>query len=581
VVNNHLNRKTMNRLLRYIVTLALVLSACDPLEDIYEEMDEMETGYASSFERLLTSDDYADIAEIARESKDPGDSADADFIEGNEYFSNDVPASKYIPPFLSREYPALGQSSVANIGYDFYADYPEYLDELTGPEEYEVTDSNYLEVGVPQGRYKTFIGADNPDQFILDFLVAAIPGAVEEDVRLVLYKYTSIIVDPSVTRSMVDEDYQIIVDWVEANIDTSYIGDYGDSETYFGAGAYYQNFDARDGYWEDTAFASSQEAILYAIGDVWLPEKYPNATPEVEGKTVYYNITYETYDGTGHTYYVVFSCTAAGDPPVFELVDGPSEEYLSYSSTSTVDMGAYYKYDGSAWEAMEDVYYLSSADYDAMGDPGRYNNFSSSAPPENYIPQLLAMKYPYAQTDDKLAVGYKYFSGGKTLVRAGEYLFSVAWTSYEPVIAKQDQFIQNGTKWVFDPTVTFSISSADYQLIVDWVKANKGESYLDSYGTSEFYYGASAYYLNFDIRSGSFESADFDTWEEAVEAAIGKVLLPAKYPNAVTQVDGVDVYYVVKFATYSGSDGSWSMKFMVSKAGPDPEFTLVEGPLPD
>ena len=581
VVNNHLNRKTMNRLLKYIVPIALVLSACDPLEDIYQQMDDMQTGYANSFERLLTSDDYAVIAEIARESMDPGDSADADFIEDNEYFSKDVSASKYVPLFLAREYPALGKSSVANIGYDFYADYPEYLDELTGPDEYEVTDSNYLEVGAQQGQYKTFIGTDNPEQFIPDFLTAAIPGAAEEDVRLVLYKYTSIIVDPSVTRSMVDEDYQIIIDWVKANIDTSYIGSYGDSETYFGAGAYHQNFDARDGYWEDSAFSSSQEAIITALEDVWLPEKYPNAAPEVEGKTVYYNITYETYDGTGHTFYVVFRCVAASGLPVFELVDGPSEEYLSYSTTSTIDMGAYYKYDGSAWEAMEDVYFLSSADYDEMGAPGKYNNFSSSDRPENYIPQLLAMKYAYAQADDKLAVGYQYFSGGKTTVRAGEYLFSTAWTPYEPVITKQDQFIQNGTKWVFDPTVTFSISSADYQLIVDWVKANKGGSYLDSYGTSEFYFGASAYYTNFDIRSGSFEAADFDTWEEAVEAAIGKVLLPVKYPNAVIQVDGVDVYYVVKFATYSGSDGSASMKFSVTKAGPGPEFTLVEGPATD
>ena len=111
-----------------------------------------------------------------RSRSGPPDSADADFIEDNEYFSKDVSASKYVPLFLAREYPALGKSSVANIGYDFYADYPEYLDELTGPDEYEVTDSNYLEVGAQQGQYKTFIGTDNPEQFIPDFLTAAIPG---------------------------------------------------------------------------------------------------------------------------------------------------------------------------------------------------------------------------------------------------------------------------------------------------------------------------------------------------------------------------------------------------------------------
>ena len=568
----------MNRLIKYFILSAIILASCDPLEDIYKEMEKENTGYANSFERLLSADDYAAIADIARESENPEDSADADFIEDNEYFSGDVPASKYVPPFLSREYPALGLSSVANVGYDFYADYPDYLDELTTPEEYQVTDSNYLEVGEQQGQYKTFIGRDDPDRYIPGFLVSAIPDAAKGDVRLVKFKYTSIINDPSISKQMVSEDYQIIVDWVSDNVDTSYIGSYGDSETYHGAGSYYQNFDARDGKWEDTAFVSSEEAILSAIGNVWLPEKYPNATPEVEDRPVYYNISYATYDGSGHTLYVVFECTSAGDPPVFELVDGPSEEDISRSSTSTIDKGAYYKYDGSEWKAMEDVYYLSSADYDEMGPPGNYNNFSSTDPPELYLPQLLAHMYPYAQLDDKLAVGYKYYSGGKTTVRAGEYIFTTEWNPYEPVVEKVDQFIQNGTKWVFDPTITCYMVSADYQLIVDWVKANKGESYIDSYGTAEFYYGAGSYYANFDIRSGKWESAEFDTWEDAVAEGIGKVLLPLKFPNAITQVDGVDVYYVVKFDTFSGSDGSWSMKFKVAKAGPNPEFTLEEGP---
>jgi hypothetical protein len=568
----------MNRLLNTIMLSAILLTACDPLEDIYKEIEKENTGYANRFERLLSADDYAAIADIARESENPEDSADADFIEDNAYFSDDVPASKYIPPFLSREYPALGLTSVANVGYDFYADYPEYLNELTTPEEYRLTDSNYLEVGEQQGQYKTFIGSDDPARYIPGFLTSAIQDPAKGDVRLVKFKYTPVINDPSVTKQMASEDYQLIVDWVKDNVDTSYIGSYGDSETYHGAGSYYQNFDARDGYWEDTAFVSSEEAILSAIGNVWLPAKYPNAIPEVEGKTVYYNISYTTYDGSFHSYNVVLECTSAGDPPVFELVDGPSKEDISRSSTTSIDRGAYYKYDGSEWEAMEDVYYLSSADYDEMGPPGNYDNFSDSDPPELYIPQLLARMYPYAQVDAKLAVGYKYYASGKTTVRAGEYIFATEWSPYEPVVEKVDQFIQNGTNWVFDPTVTFYMASADYQLIVDWVKANKGESYLDSDGTAEFYYGAASYYANFDIRSGNWEAAEFDTWEEAVAESIGKVLLPVKYPDAVAQVDGVDVYYVVQFDTYSGSDGNWSMKFKVTKAAPNPEFTLEEGP---
>ena len=38
---------------------------------------------------------------------------------------------------------------------------------------------------------------------------------------------------------------------------------------------------------------------------------------------------------------------------------------------------------------------------------------------------------------------YNYYSGG-TVVRASEYMFSTEWAPYDPVIAKQDQFIHNG-----------------------------------------------------------------------------------------------------------------------------------------
>lgn len=50
------------------------------------------------------------------------------------------------------------------------------------------------------------------------------------------------------------------------------------------------------------------------------------------------------------------------------------------------------------------------------------------------------------------------------------------------------------------------------------------------------------------------------------------------YPSATLQVNGVDMFYRVVFATYSGANAKYAMKFQVTKAGPDPEFTLVEGP---
>ncbi|NOU61682.1 hypothetical protein [Marinifilum caeruleilacunae] len=63
-----------------------------------------------------------------------------------------------------------------------------------------------------------------------------------------------------------------------------------------------------------------------------------------------------------------------------------------------------------------DSYTLTTADYDSMGtgddEPGKYNNFSSSTPAEDYLPNFLLGKFPDAETGDELAVTYKYYDGG-------------------------------------------------------------------------------------------------------------------------------------------------------------------------
>ncbi|MBS0012174.1 MAG: hypothetical protein KFF49_12235 [Bacteroidales bacterium] len=576
----------MKKAIYFIMAISIILASCDPMAEIYDELEQMDTGYASEFVYDLTSDDYAAIADLT------SNGAAASFIENNEAFSDEYPASLYVPAYLEELYPALGKNSIGKIGYNFSMAYPEYLDNYYQPVKYYVSDDDYNSIGGDNQTFKTFIGDDNPAEYIPDFLAAEYPDASEDDVVLALYKYAEVINDPSVVYTIQKSDLQIIVDHVESDINSEYVNTFGTGEVYYGADAYFGNFDERlykrkraDTFYVDGFVGLTdqeaellvderiQEALVY-----WLEQSYPNAVPVIEGQKVYYNIQYATYDGSAHTYYVVYECTAPGSPATFQLVAGPSENYLVYSSTVKEDRGDYYQFDGDEWDTMDGVYYLSSADYDNMGAPGRYNNFSSSERPENYIPQLLAQKYPFAQSGDKIAVSYKYYSSGSTTVRGMEFTFDGQWKAYDPYISKQDQFIHNGVSWVFDPTVIFTMTSSDYQVIVDYVKDNIGAGYIDSYGTFESYSGAGSYYGNFDTRGGSFDDSVFDTWQDAVKWAIGEALLPGKFPDAVAQVSGIDVYYIVNFATYSGAAGSYSIKFQCTKAGPNPEFTFVEGP---
>ena len=128
----------------------------------------------------------------------------------------------------------------------------------------------------------------------------------------------------------------------------------------------------------------------------------------------------------------------------------------------------------------------------------------------------------------------------------------------------KDNPIQNNSE-------EFTMLQSDYQVIVDYANTNDLNSH-DYPKNSENHFGASAYYSNFDIEAdGSWDKSVFDSWEEAVQTAIGDVLLPVKYPNA----EKGEQVYKITFKTWNGNViESDSVKFVCSKSAPELEFEL-------
>ncbi|MCF8359699.1 MAG: T9SS type A sorting domain-containing protein [Prolixibacteraceae bacterium] len=127
---------------------------------------------------------------------------------------------------------------------------------------------------------------------------------------------------------------------------------------------------------------------------------------------------------------------------------------------------------------------------------------------------------------------------------------------------------------LFQSSASFTMNKADYRVIVDFVKNHPDLSKLDTntYDDSEYYFGASAYYSNFDIRDGKYY-AGFTSWEEAVSTGIALALLPEKFPEAT--IDGT--IYEVTFETYSGTSGQETLEFVCTKDAPDPAFAWYKG----
>ncbi len=106
------------------------------------------------------------------------------------------------------------------------------------------------------------------------------------------------------------------------------------------------------------------------------------------------------------------------------------------------------------------------------------------------------------------------------------------------------------------PTPEYQIltmDSMDYQIIIDTVNARE----LNTHNypeTAEDYYGTSSYHKNFS--ASYIDSAEFKTYEEAIEEALSTILLPAKYATA-SVADTFEVNYKV----YGGKANEEMMVF--------------------
>lgn len=604
----------MKKAIYLLMAIFLVLASCEPMQEIYDELEEDYKGHASEFTYTLTSDDYAAIADMTSN----GDAAE--FIEDYEAFSDEYPAADYLPPFIEDMYPALSEGSAGLITYNYNGPMPEDLEMYTDPDTYTVADDEYESFdGILQAA-KYFSPGYAPEAYIPDILADNIASPSEGDLVLVTYDYSTMdpkvdfgsIADVAIWQETFNGSLGVFTAFDITGAQSWTSDSYGDDEyakmSGYSSGAQ-ENEDwliseAIDLTGISDASFNFREAINY-LGGMWEQVAVLVSTDWDGTEAGISTATWTELSGMNR---------AAGNNWVF--VESGKIDFSAYANetiniafkyTSTTSNAAtwevdraeilvpgdqppvigldpetyktFYEFDGNEWVKADNLYYLNAKDYDAMGSPGRYNNFSASDRPQDYLPALLNDLYPLAGEGFEAVVIYKYYIGS-TLTLADRYTFEGGgWVSeYNYFMPMTSQFLFSNGNWVFDPTVMFTMTAEDYQIIVDYVEDNIDPSYLDTYGTFESYSGAGSYYVNFDIRSGSFEDSVFDSWEDAVAWAIGEALLPTKFPDAVTQVSGIDVHYVVSFATYSGAAGNYSMEFQCTKSGPNPEFTFVEGP---
>jgi len=471
----------MKRIVYLLAILGVVFTGCDPLEDINNDIDAQDNPIVASVDYTLTAEDYDEL----------------ELGFGN--FSSVDDAKTMLPSFLSGKYPYYGQGSSVNVGYDLYIGSAEGVSDFTGSDAYSLSNADYALTG--SDAFGFYPNVDPADEIptVLDIAIAA---PTEGQIVLAEYKqYTEIpevgLADivfydfaagfegwAIVEESGVDEVWTVQPGNVRGN---GFFGDQFANVEWLVSPSVDLTAESNLKFQitQELDFAGDASLVKILVstdytGDVLTANwaEITLASPATGTMAPSEDYDFSAYDG--QTINVAFKYTSLADDPATAGVDEGDAGRWRIESLAIKTLGAtgdtdskgdYFTYAGGSWEASEDVYYLSSADYDSMGEgsgqPGRFDNFSSSTPAADYLDTFLGIKYPFAQEEDQLFVIYKYFSGSSGLgTRGSSYTFTNGeWLAHESVIATTLQFGFDNGMWVPDNTIRYTFSSADVAFI--------------------------------------------------------------------------------------------------------------------
>ena len=513
----------MKKIFYSFAILSLLFASCSPMEDIYEEIDAVETVISGEATITLTDADY--------------DALDLSF--GN--FSSVDDAKSMLPGFLSDKYPVWGAESLAAVTFKLYS--PIKFD------TYTVTDEDYTELGLTSlnnlGDFNDLFASKFPNEekgtvidltyttepTIIDYTLTnddfdlvgngrfnnfdIRPGRDEETEESRRVKIQTILLNNfpaaedgtkyNVTYAVYDGSagvLNMLVKQQQNEPDPNLTTDYTLTDDDFdlvGNGRY-NNFDIREGKDEETVEA--RRAKIETI----LLNNFPAAA---SGDL--YNVTYAIYDGSAGSRVMLVQFDGTG----YTIFSTTSYEFYTFEleeSTTRFTLT-------DEWAA---PITFTSEEYTLMGQ--RYPNFSDIDEAEYNIGIYLRTLYQFAAPEDFVAVEYNYYSGGVSQRNVNFVFDGSVWNAIPTVIDETIKFGHDGNSWVPDNTIKYTLTAADYALVGN-----------DRYG-------------NFDVRAGKDEES-----EESRLAKINTILLN-NFPS-----DAEGQKYIVTYNIYNGANGVWSL----------------------
>ena len=453
----------------------MVFTSCDPLEDINEEVDAQASAIVGDVEYTLTDDDYETF--------------------GLSYgsFSSEDDLKSEIPAFLIDKYPVWGKGSSALIEYQLYVGSAE------GINDYTYVDTTFTFKNTDYPGYAKNAFALYPDEDPSDILAVNFPDAEEGDIILAKYKQFTSEPVAGITNLLEADFNGVLSEFDTISVSGSkgwYSSSYGDF-TYAKMSAY-GNGENEDWLISPEIDLTNQSNLTFQVN-----QAIAFASDRLDLINVLISSNYSGDQATADWEVIDIQTLPTGDDYDYDYV--LSEEIdladyegkkihiaFKYESTEsvaatwqienvviktpgvegeTINQEMFYTFSDGAWVETEGVYFINDADFSSMG----LNNFGSSTPADNYLPTFLKTKYPYAQEEDELIVIYDYVSSSSgAQLRGNLYTFTDGvWSGFESTITTSLQFGHDGSTWVPDNTIKYTlVRNTDYEYMASVLEGN-------------------------------------------------------------------------------------------------------------
>ena len=533
---------------------ASVLTGCNPLEDINNDIDSIERPIVGDDVITLTTDDYAAIVE-------QGEDDEPDYYETFEAFSSVDDAKNMLPPFLSSKYPLWGQGSSVLVNYNLYDGNPSDVSSFVNADSYTLVSEDYPIEGA-----NAFYQNEDSQATISNLLLNEI--ATPEIGDVVRAQYRQFTEEPVVGFAALEEYVfeDNLAGWSTEEVS-------GNDSVWLTNSSYIQG----NGFINGAASANEEWLVSPAIdlaGETNVKFQIAHAIKYANDPSVLKILVSTDYanDIATATWDEITLATPASEDDLdpsedydFSAYDGQTVNIaLKYVSTltnagrwrvasvtlktvgiegDTLTKSDYYQFsEAGTWELVNDVRYLTSDDYDFMGEsqgqPGQFNNFSGSLLASDYLPAFLSLKYPFAQEEDSMYIMYRYYAGSTIQTITKGNLYTVINGVWTPSIASLQFGFDNGI-WVPDNTIKYTLVSADYSYAASQLLTTEG-------------FEAAAANLN---QYGNFNTATGTSgWSTEMVATAMAILLDNLYPNAEEAQK-----YLLTFDIYNGGPGVQDM----------------------